>query len=318
MTHYLKNLVKTNGSHNYQKCKPMPETEFHLMPTPEDGRLTAELTGYDATGKAIAIPVVHEIPLTIYLNRQEIVTSMTLGDQPEALAVGFLYNQNMLLKEDEITAIDYDEELSVVVVRTARETDYEAKLQKKVRTSGCAQGTVYGDMMEVFEQIELASDIKIKASELYQLSAAINAIPSLYLKAGAIHGCALAHGAEPFIYVEDIGRHNAVDKIAGHLFLNNLTARDAVFYTTGRLTSEMVLKTVMMGAPILVSRSGFTQAGVTLAKQAGLTLVGRMRGARFTVLSGEERIIFDDIKQTVSEEKSSLQSRQLGGKADGR
>lgn len=296
----------------------MSEKPFRLMPSPDDARLTAELTGFDATGQQITIPVVHETPLTIYLNRQEIVTAMTLGDQPEALAVGFLYNQNMLHKDDEITAIDYDDEVSVVVVRTARETDYEAKLQKKVRTSGCAQGTVYGDMMEAFEKVTLNKDIKIKASALYQLSAAINAIPSLYLKAGAIHGCALAQGASPVIYVEDIGRHNAVDKIAGHLFMNKLSARDKVFYTTGRLTSEMVLKTVMMGAPILVSRSGFTQAGVMLARRAGLTLIGRMRGARFTVLSGAERVIYDDIKQVVLEEKTSSQARQLGGKTDGR
>lgn len=294
----------------------MSDRLWQKMPTPDDERLTTELKGYDASGAEVTIPVVTETALTIFLNRQEIVTAMTLGDQPEALAVGFLRNQNMLLASDEITAIDYDEDLSVVVVRTSRETDYEAKLQKKVQTSGCAQGTIYGDIMEEFESIELASNKKIKASELYQLSANINAIPSLYLKAGAIHGCALSDGAEPLLYVEDIGRHNAVDKIAGHLFLNEVNAQDKVFYTTGRLTTEMVIKTVMMGVPILVSRSGFTAAGVALAKQAGLTLIGRMRGARFTVLSGAERVIFDDIKQVVAEDKASHQSRQLGGRKE--
>ena len=288
------------------------------MPSPDDERLTTELTGFDATGQEISIPVVCEVPLTIFLNRQEIVTAMTLGDQPQALAVGFLRNQNMLLPHDEITSIDYDEELSVVVVRTARETDYEAKLQKKVQTSGCAQGTIYGDIMEEFESITLQSDIQVKASELYALSAAINAIPSLYLKAGAIHGCALADKQTPIIYVEDIGRHNAVDKIAGHLFLKGETAHDMIFYTTGRLTTEMVIKTVLMGAPVLVSRSGFTAAGVALAKQAGLTLIGRMRGARFTVLSGAERVIFDDIKQVVADEKGSRQADQLGSRKDDR
>ena len=288
------------------------------MPSPDDERLTTELTGFDATGQEISIPVVCEVPLTIFLNRQEIVTAMTLGDQPQALAVGFLRNQNMLLPHDEITSIDYDEELSVVVVRTARETDYEAKLQKKVQTSGCAQGTIYGDIMEEFEAITLQSDMQVKASELYALSAAINAIPSLYLKAGAIHGCALADKQTPIIYVEDIGRHNAVDKIAGHLFLKGETAHDKIFYTTGRLTTEMVIKTVLMGAPVLVSRSGFTAAGVALAKQAGLTLIGRMRGARFTVLSGAERVIFDDIKQVVADEKGSRQADQLGSRKDDR
>lgn len=288
------------------------------MPSPDDERLTTELTGFDATGQEISIPVVCEVPLTIYLNRQEIVTAMTLGDQPQALAVGFLRNQNMLLPHDEITSIDYDEELSVVVVRTARETDYEAKLQKKVQTSGCAQGTIYGDIMDEFEAITLQSDMQVKASELYALSAAINAIPSLYLKAGAIHGCALADKQTPIIYVEDIGRHNAVDKIAGHLFLKGETAHNRIFYTTGRLTTEMVIKTVLMGAPVLVSRSGFTAAGVALAKQAGLTLIGRMRGARFTVLSGAERVIFDDIKQVVADEKGSRQADQLGSRKDDR
>ena len=288
------------------------------MPSPDDERLTTELTGFDATGQEISIPVVCEVPLTIYLNRQEIVTAMTLGDQPQALAVGFLRNQNMLLPHDEITSIDYDEELSVVVVRTARETDYEAKLQKKVQTSGCAQGTIYGDIMDEFEAITLQSDMQVKASELYALSAAINAIPSLYLKAGAIHGCALADKQTPIIYVEDIGRHNAVDKIAGHLFLKGETAHNRIFYTTGRLTTEMVIKTVLMGAPVLVSRSGFTAAGVALAKQAGLTLIGRMRGARFTVLSGAERVIFDDIKQVVADDKGSRQADQLGSRKDDR
>ena len=288
------------------------------MPSPDDERLTTELTGFDATGQEISIPVVCEVPLTIFLNRQEIVTAMTLGDQPQALAVGFLRNQNMLLPHDEITSIDYDEELSVVVVRTARETDYEAKLQKKVQTSGCAQGTIYGDIMEEFEAITLQSDMQVKASELYALSAAINAIPSLYLKAGAIHGCALADKQTPIIYVEDIGRYNAVDKIAGHLFLKGETAHDMIFYTTGRLTTEMVIKTVLMGAPVLVSRSGFTAAGAALAKQAGLTLIGRMRGARFTVLSGAERVIFDDIKQVVADEKGSRQADQLGSRKDDR
>ena len=284
-----------------------------IMPSPETKGLTTELTGLDASGQRVTIPVVTEKPLTIYLNRQEIVTSMTLGDQPEALAVGFLLNQNMLLQDDEITAIDYDEELGVVIVRTKRETDYEARLQKKVQTSGCAQGTVYGDIMDVFEGIRLDNDLKIKASNLYKLSAKINQIPSLYLKAGAIHGCALAIGDEPLIYLEDIGRHNAVDKIAGHMHLKGISGADKIFYTTGRLTTEMVLKTVMMGISVLVSRSGFTEAGVTLARQAGLTLIGRMKGARFTVLSGEERVIFDDIKEQRAHDKRSMQSRNLEG-----
>ena len=285
-----------------------------IYPTPDKAGLTTSLTGLDAKGQAVTIPVVTERPLTIFLNRQEVVTAMTLGDQPEALAVGFLRNQNMLTADDEITAIDVDEELAVVVVRTERATNYEDKLQKKIRTSGCAQGTLYGDIMDQFDQITLPKGPKVKASTLYQLSATINAIPSLYLKAGAIHGCALATDETPLLYLEDIGRHNAVDKIAAHMFLQDISGADKIFYTTGRLTTEMVIKTVLMGIPILVSRSGFTEAGVSLARQAGLTLVGRMRGARFTVLSGAERILFDDIREEVQQEKSSAQSAQLGGR----
>ena len=285
-----------------------------IYPTPDKAGLTTSLTGLDAKGQPVTIPVVTERPLTIFLNRQEVVTAMTLGDQPEALAVGFLRNQNMLTADDEITAIDVDDELAVVVVRTARATDYEDKLQKKIRTSGCAQGTLYGDIMDQFDEVTLPKGPQVKASTLYQLSAAINAIPSLYLKAGAIHGCALATDETPLLYLEDIGRHNAVDKIAGHMFLQAISGADKIFYTTGRLTTEMVIKTVLMGIPILVSRSGFTEAGVSLARQAGLTLVGRMRGARFTVLSGAERIIFDDIRDEVKQEKSSAQSAQLGGR----
>lgn len=266
---------------------------FDIAPDPDAEGLTAELQGLDADGQPVTLPVVQERPLTIFLNRQEIITAMTLGDRPREMAVGFLFNQNMLQTGDIITDIDFDEELDVVVVRTAHETNYEAKLQKKIRTSGCAQGTVFGDIMQRFDAIELAADTRLSTRQLIQLSRQINTAPSLYLKAGAIHGCVLCTPESPLVYIEDIGRHNAVDKIAGHMFLNNISGSDKIFYTTGRLTSEMVIKTVLMGIPILVSRSGFTQKGVELAQQAGLTLIGRARGSRFIALSGAKRIIFD-------------------------
>ena len=268
-------------------------SDFDIAPEPDAEGLTAELQGLDACGQPVVLPVVQERPLTIFLNRQEIITAMTLGDRPREMAVGFLYNQNMLQAGDVITAIDFDDEIDVVVVRTAHETNYEAKLQKKIRTSGCAQGTVFGDIMHRFEAIKLAADTRLSTRQLIQLSNQINTVPSLYLKAGAIHGCVLCTPNRPLVYIEDIGRHNAVDKIAGHMFLNNISGSDKIFYTTGRLTSEMVIKTVLMGIPILVSRSGFTQKGVELAQQAGLTLIGRARGKRFIALSGAERIIFD-------------------------
>ena len=268
-------------------------SDFDIAPDPHAAGLTTSLRGVDASGQPIDLPVVTEKPLTIYLNRQEIVTAMTLGDRPQQMAVGFLYNQSMLQHGDQITAIDYDEELSVVIVRTAHETNYEAKLQKKIRTSGCAQGTVFGDIMDRFDKIKLNLDMRISTRQLMHLSKAINTAPSLYLTAGAIHGCVLCTADRPLIYVEDIGRHNAVDKIAGYMFMDNIAPEDKLFYTTGRLTSEMVIKTVLMGISVLVSRSGFTEAGVRLARQAGLTLIGRAKGSRFVALSGQQRIIFD-------------------------
>ena len=236
--------------------------DWLLRPDPDDPRLTQAVTGVDQDGRRIETAVVHERPLTLFLNAQEIVTMMTIGDFPDYLAVGFLLNQNMLRPDDEVIAIDYDRELEVVVVRTRRATDYEAKLRKKVRTSGCAQGTVFGDLMERFEQVRLPADAVLRTSWLYALARKINTSPSLYLKAGAIHGCVLCEQDRPLLYMEDVGRHNAVDKIAGYMFLNGVSPAGKIFYTTGRLTSEMVIKTVQMQIPILISRSGFTAWGV--------------------------------------------------------
>ncbi|MFN3130887.1 formate dehydrogenase accessory sulfurtransferase FdhD [Roseibium sp.] len=266
---------------------------YILQPDPFNPALSTTVTGVDHTGAEVDTRVVTEKPLTLFLNSQEVVTMMTIGDHPDLLAVGYLKNQNMLAPDDVITGIEYDDDLEVVIVRTERETNFEDKMKKKVRTSGCAQGTVFGDVMEGFETIDLAKDARLKTSWLYALTKAINTTPSLYLEAGAIHGCVLCRHDQPLVYMEDVGRHNAVDKIAGWMELNKIPADDKIFYTTGRLTSEMVIKTVMMGIPILVSRSGFTAWGVELAQQAGLTLIGRARGKRFVVLSGSERIDFD-------------------------
>lgn len=266
---------------------------YVLQPDPKAPGLSTTVTGIDQDGNEVDTRVVTEKPLTLYLNSQEIVTMMTIGDHPDLLAVGYLKNQNMLADDDVITDIEHDDDLDVVVVRTERKTNYEEKLKKKVRTSGCAQGTVFGDVMEGFETVSLAADARLKTSWLHALTKTINTTPSLYLEAGAIHGCVLCQEDRPLVYMEDVGRHNAVDKIAGWMVLNNVSADDKIFYTTGRLTSEMVIKTVMMGIPILVSRSGFTAWGVDLARQAGLTLIGRARGKRFVTLAGQERIDFD-------------------------
>lgn len=283
---------------------PCDISEFAIVPDPDDERLSRAVTGIDQTGAQTDTHVVHERPLTIYLNAQEIVTSMTIGDHPDWLAVGYLLNQGMLQQDDEITGIDYDDDLEVIVVRTVRETNFEEKMKKKTRTSGCAQGTVFGDMMENFETIELSQDARIKTSWLYALTKKINTAPSLYLKAGAIHGCVLCKGDTPLVYLEDVGRHNAVDKIAGWMFLNKVSPDDKLFYTTGRLTSEMILKCAAMRIPILVSRSGFTAWGVDLARQVGMTVIGRARGKRFLALSGAERIEFDaDLSQIEDEDR---------------
>ncbi|MCZ6605460.1 MAG: formate dehydrogenase accessory sulfurtransferase FdhD [Alphaproteobacteria bacterium] len=267
--------------------------DYLLKPVPGDGRLTATVAGRDQSGQPVETAVVVERPLTLYLNDQEIVTMMTVGDHPNYLAAGYLINQNMLPDPKTITGIEFDEDLDVVVVRTATETDHEAKLKRRTLTSGCAQGTVFGNMMERFDQIELNPDASLKASWLQTLSRAITETPSLYLAAGAIHGCVLCEADKPLIYMEDVGRHNAVDKIAGYMALNGIPARDKILYTTGRLTSEMVIKTVQMEIPILVSRSGFTAWGVELAQTAGLTLIGRAKGKRFLALAGTERIDYD-------------------------
>jgi FdhD protein len=283
---------------------PEPMKEFEVRPDPGDPRLSVTVPGIDHEGKAVETAVVTERPLTLFLNAREIVTMMTIGDRPDLLGVGYLLNQNMLKADDEITGVEYEEDISTVVVRTRRQTDFEDKLRKKIQTSGCAQGTVFGDLMEEFDKIALSSTARVKTSWLYQLTKKINTQPSLYLKAGAIHGCVLAQEDRPLIYMEDVGRHNAVDKIAGYMFLNRIAAEDKIFYTTGRLTSEMVIKTVKMRIPVLVSRSGFTAWGVELAKKAGLTLIGRARGKRFVALAGLERIVFDaDLGEAEDEDK---------------
>ncbi len=263
---------------------------FLIPPQIQNASLTQELSGRNEKGESVSIKVINERPWVLFLNGQEIVTNMTIGDFPDYLAVGYLVNQNMLDSSNAITAIECDEDLGVVVVRTEKPTDFEEKLKKKVRTSGCAQGTVFGDLMEKIDDIKLDDKTTLSLSQLYALTHEINQQDSLYLQAGAIHGCVLCEGDDKLVYMEDVGRHNAVDKIAGFMYLHEVSAKNKLLYTTGRLTSEMVIKTVAMGISILVSRSGFTAWGVELARKCNLTLIGRARGKRFTVLSGEQRL----------------------------
>ncbi len=287
--------------------------DLPILPDPHDPRLTRTVSGTDHLGADVQIAVVEERPLTIYLNAQEIVTAMTIGDHPDYLAIGFLRNQGMLHADDKVTAIDFDEELETIVVRTARKTSYEEKVKKKTRTSGCAVGTVFGDMMEGLEGLTLPQT-ELRTSWLYALAKQINTTPSLYLSAGAIHGTVLCQGDQPLVYFEDVGRHNAVDKIAGWMFLNGVSPTDKLLYTTGRLTSEMVIKTANMGIPILASRSGFTGWGIEIARTVGLTLIGRLRGQRFVCLSGEDRLIRDADPSSVPDDSKS--SRRKGADND--
>jgi FdhD protein len=259
-----------------------------IVPNPGDPRLTERVAGTDQTGATVEINVPVERPLTLYLNAQEIVTMMTIGDYPEYLALGYLLNQNMLKYNDVVTEVEYDDDLQVVVVRTEHHTNFEAKLKKRTQTSGCAQGTAFGDLLEAVESVALPK-AELRTSWLYQMTHAINTMPSLYLEAGAIHGCVLCKKGTPVCYTEDVGRHNAVDK--------------------------MIIKTVRMGIPILVSRSGFTAWGVDLARQVGLTLVGRARGKRFIALSGQERIVYDQNLAFV-EEESARHKRKGGDRED--
>jgi FdhD protein len=279
-----------------------PDGGYLIAPDPGAAGLTRAVGGTDQTGARIETSVVEERPLTIFLNGQESVTAMTIGDYPEYLALGFLRNQGMLQDGEAVRGVDYDDELQTVVVRTDGRTSYEEKLRKKTRTSGCAVGTVFGDMMEGLEGLTLPA-AEVRTSWLYALAARINTTPSLYLEAGAIHGTVLCRADRPLVYMEDVGRHNAVDKIAGWMLSEGVGAEDKILYTTGRLTSEMVIKTALMGIPVLASRSGFTAWGVEIAQAVDLTLIGRMRGRRFVCLAGEGRLVRDADPDAVPDEE---------------
>ena len=261
-----------------------------IKPNLNDLSLTRKIFGLDETLKKKKIDVIEEKPVTLFLNDQEIVTMMTINDYPEYLALGYLLNQNMITTRTKIESVEYYSDLNTVIVRTINKTNYEEKLKRKIITSGCAQGTIYGNLMEKFEKIKFKNSSKIKKSWIYDLSKKINLTPSLYLKAGAIHGCVLCQKNNPLVYMEDVGRHNAIDKIAGYMKVNKISSSNKIFYTTGRLTSEMVVKSVQMRIPIVISRSGFTAWGVELARKANLTLIGRAKGKKFFILSGESRV----------------------------
>ena len=283
-----------------------------LLPDPDNPALTRTLAATDHHNNPTSLSVVEEKPLAIYLNSREVITQMTIGDYPEYLAIGFLKNQNLLPPNNPITKVEYHPDLQTVVVRTQHPTtNLDEKLQRQIQTSGCAQGSMFDTALAKVESTNLTDNTTpLPTSTLYHIQHHINRLPSLYLKAGAIHGCALFQEKMLLAYIEDVGRHNAVDKIAGYMHTKHIHGDDKIFYTTGRLTSEMVIKCAFMGIPILLSRSGFTAWGVDLARQTGLTLVGRLRGNRFALLAGEQRVVFDGGKAETEDARHQRQSSQ--------
>ena len=239
------------------------------------------------------VSLIDEKIVTIYLNSEEILTVMTICDYPEYLAVGFLYNQNLISSAEDLKEVEFNEELSVVVVRTKNVTPFEINNKKRIKTSGCAMGTVFGEMFDNLVPIVSDNSSAFELNALQNLIKEINQTRSLYLEAGAIHGSVLCDRESILVYMEDVGRHNAVDKISGFIVMEHIDPEDKFLYTTGRLTTEMVLKTVSMRIPLLISRSGFTKSAVKLARQFNLTMVGRFKGNRFMCVSGFDRIILN-------------------------
>ena len=233
-----------------------------------------------------------ERPLTIYVNKKEIVTLMTLGTQPEALVLGYLRNQGFITNIAEVQSVQVDWETESAAIVTHSVHDWDEKLSQRTVTSGCGQGTVFGNMMEQLDDINI-QNFNTNQSTLYALLANISKENEVYKRAGGVHGCALCENDEQLIFVEDVGRHNAVDTISGLMWLNNISGKDKTFYTTGRLTSEMVIKVAQMNISVLLSRSGITQMGLSIAQQLGITLIARAKGKHFLIFNGADNITLD-------------------------
>jgi FdhD protein len=254
--------------------------------------LTFEVEALNERGEALPTPIAGEHPLTLYVDKREIVTLMTLGQAPEALAIGYLRNQRLVGSVDEIAEVqvDWDTDAVAVTTRTALR-GLEEKMQKRTVTTGCGQGTVFGDLMEEIDEIRLRNDVSLAEETLYGLLDTVRRNETVYKSAGAVHGCALAAGAEILHFVEDVGRHNAVDAIAGLMWLEGIDGSDKIFYTTGRLTSEMVIKAAQMRIPFLVSRSGLTQMGYEIANKTGITMIGRAVNKHYLLFTGKHRFV---------------------------
>ncbi|HIG07824.1 MAG: formate dehydrogenase accessory sulfurtransferase FdhD [Methylococcales bacterium] len=275
----------------------MTTTSFKPEMTAAGLSHSASVSCLDERGEQQEIYLVGERALTIYVDKQEIVTLMTIGSHPELLTLGYLKNQGFFNRLTELQVIQVDWETEAVAVVSAQaDSDFSEQMKRRTVTTGCGQGTVFGRLMEKLQKIKVP-DVKVKQSTLYAMLAALNAYNEVYKQSGAVHGCALCEGSRIELFVEDVGRHNAVDVIAGHMWLNNISGDNKIFYTTGRLTSEMVIKVTQMGVPILLSRSGATQMGLAMAQQAGVTLISRAKGQRLLVLNGGDKVIFDAIPE---------------------
>jgi len=254
--------------------------------------LTFEVEALNERGEALPTPIAGEHPLTLYVDKREVVTLMTLGQAPEALAIGYLRNQQLVGSIEEIAAAQVDWETEAVAVTTRKGVKgLKERMKKRTVTTGCGQGTVFGDLMEEIESVKLRDDVALDEETLYALLDAVRRHETIYKSAGAVHGCALADGADIIYFVEDVGRHNAVDAIAGQMWLDRIDGSDKIFYTTGRLTSEMVIKAAQMQIPFLVSRSGLTQMGFEIANKVGITMLGRAVNKRYLLFTGKHRFV---------------------------
>ena len=266
--------------------------------------LTFDIEAINERGEMVPTAIAGENPLTLYVDKREIVTLMTLGQAPEALAIGYLRNQRLVQSIEEIAAVQVDWETDSVVVSTRKGTGAQTrarargmadKMQKRTVTTGCGQGTMFGDLMQEIDQVKLRDDVRLAEETLYALMGEVRRHETIYKTAGAVHGCALATnepGASRILsFIEDVGRHNAVDAIAGQMWLENVDGSDKIFYTTGRLTSEMVIKAAQMSIPFLVSRSGLTQMGHAIAQKIGITMLGRATGRHYLLFTGKQRFV---------------------------
>ena len=275
-----------------------PGTPYRPVITDAARPSTFAVDAVDETGATRATPIAGEHPLTLYIDKHELLTLMTLGAAPEALAIGYLRNQRLLERIEDIVSVQVDWDVNAVVVKTRHGlADLAAKTKKRTKTSGCGQGTLFGDLMEEIDRVRLPAGATLTKATLYALLDRVRLHETIYKQAGAVHGCALATNdpgqasgtSEILMFVEDVGRHNAVDAIAGRMWLDRIDGGDKIFYTTGRLTSEMVIKAAQMGIPFLVSRSGLTQMGYEIAQKVGLTMIGRATNRHFLLFTGGER-----------------------------